>query len=309
MQKNSNLWLNRLLRELVWAWRLIRSNIAQGAVLAGLIIIATLLGGFAFSTSVWFQKIQSTALSQLQTVVFIDKSLPQEEIQSIRADFVSRPGVAEVTFVSSEQALAELRLSLSQYSWLFENISENPIPPSFEIRFTSLESMKQFIDEMRTATYITDLLAPYEQAQSVTTFISGMYKAIFAILIVMVAVLAILAMLLVESEVLKQRESLALYSLLGASPRFLLMPFLLYIVSFAAIGVIVSVILGIYAAPLVIDLVNVVNSLLFGLTVPLSSWEPYVLLSAVLSVVFVFGGTYLAIHRSIREVASSELEM
>jgi len=60
--------------------------------------------------------------------------------------------VAEVTFVSSEQALAELRLSLSQYSWLFENISENPIPPSFEIRFTSLESMKQFIDEMRTAT-------------------------------------------------------------------------------------------------------------------------------------------------------------
>jgi len=108
--KNSNLWLNRLLRELVWAWRLIRSNIAQGAVLAGLIIIATLLGGFAFSTSVWFQKIQSTALSQLQTVVFIDKSLPQEEIQSIRADFVSRPGVAEVTFVSSEQALAELRL-------------------------------------------------------------------------------------------------------------------------------------------------------------------------------------------------------
>jgi len=81
---------------------------------------------------VWFQKIQSTALSQLQTVVFIDKSLPQEEIQSIRADFVSRPGVAEVTFVSSEQALAELRLSLSQYSWLFENISENPIPPSFE---------------------------------------------------------------------------------------------------------------------------------------------------------------------------------
>jgi len=87
------------------------------------------------------------------------------------------------------------------------------------------------------------------------------------------------------------------------------MPFLLYIVSFAAIGVIVSVILGIYAAPLVIDLVNVVNSLLFGLTVPLSSWEPYVLLSAVLSVVFVFGGTYLAIHRSIREVASSELEM
>jgi len=41
--KNSNLWLNRLLRELVWAWRLIRSNIAQGAVLAGLIIIATLL--------------------------------------------------------------------------------------------------------------------------------------------------------------------------------------------------------------------------------------------------------------------------
>jgi len=84
--------------------------------------------------------------------------------------------------------------------------------------------MKQFIDEMRTATYITDLLAPYEQAQSVSTFISGMYKAIFAILIVMVAVLAILAMLLVESEVLKQRESLALYSLLGASPRFLLMP-------------------------------------------------------------------------------------
>ncbi|WP_018963253.1 cell division protein FtsX [Coprothermobacter platensis] len=309
MPEKSNLLLNRILREVVWAWRLVRANIGQGVVLACLIIIATLVGGFAFSTSTWFQKIQSSALSQLQTIVFIDKSLPQERIQSIRMSFAERPGVSEVTFVSSDQALTELKASLSQYSWLFDNISENPIPPSFEIHFTNLDSMKTFIDDMRTATYVTDLLSPYEQAESVASFISGLYKAIFAILIVMVAVIAILAMLLVESEVLKQRESLALYSLLGASSRFLLMPFLIYILSFSIVGVIAAVIFGLYAAPLVVKLVNVINGLLFGMTVPLSNWEPYVILSAVVALIFVIGGAYLAMHRSIREVTSSELEL
>jgi cell division transport system permease protein len=202
----------------------------------------------------------------------------------------------------------ELKASLSQYSWLFNNITDNPIPPSFEIRFSDLESMKSFIDETRTATYVTDLLAPYEQAESVSTFISGFYRAIFVILIVMVAVLAILAMLLVESEVLKQRESLMLYSLLGASSRFLIMPFLLYVLSFAFFGGIVAVVFGVYAAPLVVKVVNVVNGLLFGMTVPLSNWEPYVIVSAVVSLFFVIGGAYLAMHRSIREVTSSELE-
>ncbi|NPV88845.1 ABC transporter permease [Coprothermobacteraceae bacterium] len=301
--------LNRAIREIVWAWRLIRRNVAQGVILAALIVIAVLIVGLMSSVTAWFQRISEAALGQLQTVIFVQKDLSDEEIKELKVQFAQRSGVAEVRYVSPEDALSALRSSMPQYAWLFEHVDRSPIPPSFEVRFTSLDAMKTFLNQMRTATYVTDVLAPYDQAQSLSVFLGGARRVVWIALSILAAVLAILAMLLVESEVLKQRESLALYALLGATESFLFMPFFLYISAFAALGAIAGLALGFYAGPVVINVVNTINGLLFGFTVELSGWQFRVILGALLAIVFVLSGTFLALRRSVKAVTSSEFEM
>jgi cell division transport system permease protein len=58
-------------------------------------------------------------------------------IDALRAGFAELPGVEEVAFVSSETALARLREDLGGDFEILEELQENPLPASFELRLAA----------------------------------------------------------------------------------------------------------------------------------------------------------------------------
>jgi len=93
-----------------------------------------------------------SARSNIDMRVFLQEGLDSEQVSQLQPRFVVIPGVKDVTFVSSEVALAEFRTQLGDDADIVDLLATNPLPDSFLITFTSgfrnLEAVNSIRDEI-----------------------------------------------------------------------------------------------------------------------------------------------------------------
>jgi cell division transport system permease protein len=210
--------------------------------LASIFVLMVVL--FVIGATMFVDQLLTTSLSSLQKKVDINvyfvPNAAEEEIDSIRASVAALPDVANVTYTSREEALANFRTKYGNNEITMQALSEldeNPLGANLAIQAKELsqyESISQFLEEQRMAASpqqpiietinygrnkeaidtLNSIMLAVEQASSITTLV-----------LILAAIL--ITFNTIRLAIYTAREEISIMRLVGASNMFIRGPFLL----------------------------------------------------------------------------------
>ncbi len=231
-------------------------------------------------------------------VVYLRDDASPVWISQTIADFHSRPDVAEVIFVTKEQAADDLRASLSELGEVLDVIGQNPLPASIEVRMEDpvnilelAEALRQETDQIEEVLVRADVIERLLNASQLITIGGGL----------MIALLALVALLVIVNTIRlavhSRREEIEVMKLLGATDWFVRGPFL---IEGAVIGLIGSVVAAFLTLVIYIRLVPVVNSLISFLPVRTAAlfWVNLALFIVLMGLIIGTLGSYFSVRNA-----------
>jgi len=162
-----------------------------------------------------------------EIVVFIDESKTDEEVEAIGAEIRSLENVADVTFVSKEQALEEEKAKYEDYTELYDLLQDdNPLRDSFIIKYSDNSKVSTLdyqigqIDGIANKKNRIDLALTVERIKNGVSLVLIWFMAILFIVSIFVIINTI------KLAVHARRTEITIMRYIGATDWFVMFPFI-----------------------------------------------------------------------------------
>ena len=193
------------------------------------------------------QGILASVKSQVEVAVYLKDNITDELRDYLEEEIESWDEVAEVTYISKEQAL-EIFKEENQGSEILKEIQGNPLPASFEITLTSPEKVEQialrfltregeFVEGVDEVIYGQNYV---DKLFSITA-ITGSIAFIIIVMLLLAAVVLIFNT--IRLSIHARRKEIEVMKLVGATNWFVRLPFLFEGFFEGFVGSIISVFL------------------------------------------------------------------
>lgn len=193
---------------------------------------------------------------RVEVVMYLRRGTPLEAATVAMEDILAFPEVADVGYVSEEEALRRARAELEEFQDVFDDLAQNPLPASIEVRLlpafrdaAHVEDVAQrlrgfrFVEDVR---YGRDWIAKLDRLRSIAAAVSFLISAAF------VAASIIIIGTTIRLTVLQRSREIAIMRFVGATSGFIRLPFLLEGACKGALGGIVALGMS-YAAFLLVN--------------------------------------------------------
>ncbi len=169
--------------------------------------------------------------SEIQVIAYLDSPPSQSELPGLVKMIKEYPEVDSVLFVSQQEAMARFKERLGNDQGLLEGVSASILPASFEIsllsEYRTQEGVSGIIQKLESALGTKDLRYGQEWLQRFNNFVR-MLRYVGMIL----GGFLLLAALFIVSNTIKltlyaRRDELEIMALVGATMRFIKIPFML----------------------------------------------------------------------------------
>jgi cell division transport system permease protein len=164
-------------------------------------------------------------------VMYLRRGTPLEAATVAMEDILAFPEVADAGYVSEEEALRRARAELEEFQDVFDDLAQNPLPASIEVRLlpafrdaVHVEEVAQrlrgfrFTEDVR---YGRDWIAKLDRLRSIAAAVSFLISAAF------VAASIIIIGTTIRLTVLQRSREIAIMRFVGATSGFIRLPFLL----------------------------------------------------------------------------------
>lgn len=216
------------LREALAAFRRTPLLTALSAAMIGLSLLVVGL----FGVATWnVNRVLDEVESRVEIVAYLRDSARPEEVTELQEALVERPDVAEVFYVSREQALEEARTDMAEFDSIFSSLEVNPLPASLEIRmvpeFRDADGVRTVAAAATVAPIVEDVRFGADWLDKVFLLrrVAGAASLVLGATFMLVAALIIGAA--VRISIFARREEIEIMHLVGAADRFIRGPFLL----------------------------------------------------------------------------------
>ncbi len=169
--------------------------------------------------------------SEIQVIAYLDSPPSQSELPGLVKMIKDYPEVDSVLFVSQQEAMARFKERLGNDQGLLEGVSASILPASFEIsllsEYRSQEGVSGIIQKLESVLGTKDLRYGQEWLQRFNNFVR-MLRYVGMVL----GGFLLLAALFIVSNTIKltlyaRRDELEIMALVGATMRFIKIPFML----------------------------------------------------------------------------------
>jgi Cell division protein len=162
---------------------------------------------------------------------------PGANHEAAAAAVASLPHITKVNVVTEEMALQRLKDRLpAEQGAVIDILGNNPLPASLEIWVDRANSVKVVADSLNAVPQVTDVVYAGTIAEKLTRFsrFSGQFS--FAILVVAVTASAVVLFNTIRIAVYSKEEEIGIMLMVGATPTFVALPFVLQGVILGALG-------------------------------------------------------------------------
>ena len=165
----------------------------------------------------------------LRIMAYLKPGIHNADLDQLKRTIQSLDGVHSLRFISKQEAIDRLKDQMQHHSSLFDNLTENPLPDSFEIRMTATSGSWQKIESLANQ---IESLNPIEEVQYGRRWIGRFIRIIslFRMAGYAMGVLFFTASIFIVANTIRlviysRREEVEIMRLVGATDSFIKMPF------------------------------------------------------------------------------------
>jgi cell division transport system permease protein len=168
---------------------------------------------------------------RVEIVAYLMRGTPVEIVTVAIGDIEAFPGVESVTYVTEEDALARAQAELTEFQEVFDDLADNPLPASIEVRLspgyrdaTSVEQVAEWLGSFRFAEDVRfgrEWVERIDRLQRIAAVVGLVIGGAFAVASVIIIGTT------VRMAVLHRSREIAIMRLVGATNGFIRRPFLL----------------------------------------------------------------------------------
>lgn len=232
-------------------WASLRKNLILAV--AAIAVVAVSLGILALVVMGWnmFSNMIKSAERKVGEIgVYLSDLTMEEERQAIEAYLVSIPEVdpLQVTYKDKETALQEFKERFKDQPELWEYLTENPLPNSYELSTKDPKDVGVVVGEISNNAPYRERIEDIKSASGAIEKLENIFDKFRQIGIIGVIALAIISILLVsvtiQVAIFARRREIGIMKLVGATNWFIRWPFLLEGVFEGLLGSIVAILVS-----------------------------------------------------------------
>lgn len=194
-----------------------------------------------------FREALRAVAERVEVVAFVLRGTPTETIVTASQDIEAFPEVLEVTYISTDEALARARAELVEFQEAFQDLETNPLPASLEIRLKpehrNAESARAVAERLRGFPFVDDVRYGRDWVQRLDRLrnLAGIVGLVIGLAFAAVAVVII--GVTIRITVLQRATEISIMRLVGATNRYIRGPFLLEGIMKGALGGVLAVVM------------------------------------------------------------------
>ena len=194
----------------------------------GTIIISLLILGSSILLVLNMRHIAEDLESSLEITAFLAEGLSQEQMDELGESIKFVPGVEEISFVTKEQALDDLKAGFGERAGTLVGLEENnPLPFSYQVKTREADQVPEtarHLEELEGVDQVSYGQGVVEKLLSFTAWIR--IWGSLALIILGVAAILLIATC-IRMSIFSRRREIGIMKMLGATNFFVHMPFLL----------------------------------------------------------------------------------
>ena len=159
-----------------------------------------------------------------QFLAYIDHSLTRAQAQALESQIKAVPNVADIHFVTKEEALANFKANQERQD-LFDNVESDTLRDRYEIHVVDIQLMQETVDQVKDIDGIAKVQASLEIADGFV-MLRNVATALAIILVVMLVLISISIIAnTIKLATFYRREEIAIMKMCGATNGFIRWPF------------------------------------------------------------------------------------
>ena len=194
----------------------------------GVMTACLLLIGFAISLSKNITSMVNYVEGQNEIVAFVREGVTEERCQELLTELSGMDNVAEVRYISKEEALASERENFGELAELLDGLeADNPLPASYRITLRDLNRLDQALEKLGAVSELQEINAPVELSRTITALQRILFYAGSAVVIVLVVVTLIIIANTVKLTIFSRRREINIMKYCGATNTYIRLPYLI----------------------------------------------------------------------------------
>jgi cell division transport system permease protein len=194
----------------------------------GVVAVSLLILGSSLLLVLNANNIADNLESSVEISVFLKDETTPEEVEELEDTLGALPGVAELKFVSKQEALEEMQDNFGEQRDVLAGLEEkNPLPDTFRVKTQTVEQVVPLAREMAAYPQVDQV----RYGQGVVEKLLELSRWVRTAGLVTMVLLAIAAIFLIATtirlSVFARRKEIGIMKFLGATNWFVRFPFLL----------------------------------------------------------------------------------
>lgn len=182
----------------------------------------------------------SSLQEDIQVIVYLNDGLSPQNVSDLQQRLNTEQGIASLTYLSKEQALADFRAQFPSELHLLQGLGENPLPASFVVtlgpQFRSSESVKRWAERVKGVPGVAQVQYSREWIENLATVIGYIELAAIAVGAILSAASVTIIASVIRLTVYARRDEIEIMQLIGATGAFIKIPYLLEGAVLGALG-------------------------------------------------------------------------
>lgn len=190
-----------------------------------ILMVSLLLVSCALLMMMNVNRIMSNIEDTNEITIYLQENVTNKQVEHIKSVLDKNNELTDVRYYSKEEALADFRNDMAEYSELLDYLDENPMPETFLVRVKDLSDIRRVVSSISGLDGVEQVKAPYDFA-SVLVHIRNTFSIIGgAVLIALVAVSIVIVSNSIRTSVYARRNEINIMRYVGATSGFIKTPF------------------------------------------------------------------------------------
>lgn len=228
------------MKHLRTAWQHLRRSPYQAAVAIMLISLTFYLGSIFALLFSGSQTLLRHFETKPQVTAFFKDEVKTNQVESIKEKLMATGKVAETKYVSKEEALAIYREQNKADPSLLEMVTANILPASLEVSAKEISYLSEIAQILRGEPGIEEVIFQEDIVSSLRVWTSNIRRAGLELVGLLMIISFLLISIITGMKVVFRKEEIEILYLIGASPWFIRVPFLLEGIFYGALGAILG---------------------------------------------------------------------